>query len=147
MRAAAAGRFDVAYGPSAEERLDIYFAQGGRAGPVVVFFHGGRWAMGSRTSNCESAAMYTAAGAHFVSVGFGLLPGITMDALIGQCRDAIAWLWTNADTFGGERTQMFVHGKSSGAHIAAMMAGHRLARCPRAVRATSSRAGSWSAGM
>ncbi len=66
--------------------------------------------------------MYTALGVHFVSVNFSLLPTVTMDVLIRQCRDAIAWIWRNADTFGGDRTRMFVHGKSSGAHVGAMMA-------------------------
>jgi arylformamidase len=87
----------------------------------VVFFHGGRWALGSKASNCEGAEMYTALGVHFVSVNFSLLPKVTMDVLIRQCRDAIAWLWRNAETFGGDRERIFVHGKSSGAHVGAMM--------------------------
>lgn len=126
VRAVTAGRFDVAYGPGGDELLDIYLAKAdGPApapAPIIVYFHGGRWAMGSKTSNCESAAIYVAAGAHFVSVNFSLLPDVTMDTLIGQCRDAIAWLWNNAATFGGDRERLFVHGKSSGAHVAAMMA-------------------------
>ncbi len=122
VRAATAGEFDIAYGPGEDERLDIYLAEAAAPAPIVVFFHGGRWAMGSKTSNCESAAMYAAAGVHYVSVNFSLLPKVTMDTLIGQCRDAIAWLWANAESFGGDRTRLFVHGKSSGAHIAAMMA-------------------------
>lgn len=125
VRAAANGRFDVAYGSGEDELLDIYLTGlVGRDGlaPVVVFFHGGRWAIGSKASNCEGAEMYTAQGVHFVSVNFSLLPNVTMDQLIGQCRDAVAWLWRNAETFGGARDRMFVHGKSSGAHVAAMMA-------------------------
>jgi arylformamidase len=123
VRAAAKGRFDVAYGPGGDQLLDIYLA-GGPDGdaPIVVFFHGGRWAMGSKNSNCEAAEMYTANGAHFVSVNFSLLPDVTMDVLIGQCRDAAAWLWRHAGDFGGDQTRMFVHGKSSGAHVAGMMA-------------------------
>jgi arylformamidase len=120
--ARARGRFDVAYGPHEDELLDIYPADRVGPSPVVVFFHGGRWARGSKASNCEGAEIYTALGVHFVSVNFSLLPAVTMDVLIRQCRDAIAWIWRNADTFGGDRTRMFVHGKSSGAHVGAMMA-------------------------
>ena len=65
---------------------------------------------------------YTALGVHFISVNFSLLPTVTMDVLIRQCRDAIAWVWRNAETFGGDRDRIFVHGKSSGAHVGAMMA-------------------------
>lgn len=122
VRAAAPGRFDVAYGPHEDELLDIYLADGAGPAPIVVFFHGGRWALGNKASNCEGAEMYTALGVHFVSVNFSLLPTVTMDVLIRQCRDAIAWLWRNAGTFGGDRERMFVHGKSSGGHVGAMMA-------------------------
>ncbi len=120
--ARARGRFDVAYGPHEDELLDIYPADRVGPSPVVVFFHGGRWARGSKASNCEGAEIYTTLGVHFASVNFSLLPAVTMDVLIRQCRDAIAWIWRNADTFGGDRTRMFVHGKSSGAHVGAMMA-------------------------
>lgn len=123
VRAAAKGRFDIAYGDGADELLDIYLAEGADGpAPIVVFFHGGRWAMGSKNSNCEAAEMYTTNGVHFISVNFSLLPNVTMDVLIGQCRDAAAWIWRNADQFGGDNARMFVHGKSSGAHVAGMMA-------------------------
>ncbi|MBT5050720.1 MAG: alpha/beta hydrolase [Rhodospirillaceae bacterium] len=121
VRAAADGLFDVAYGPGADQLLDIYPAGRGGMSPVVVFFHGGRWSRGGKTSNVESLAMYNAAGVNFVSVGFTLIPEITMDGLIGQCRDAIAWLWHNARTFGGDPERLFVTGKSSGGHLAGMM--------------------------
>lgn len=122
VRAAAKGRFDVAYGEGEDELLDIYLADGDAPAPIVVFFHGGRWAMGSKNSNCEAAEMYAANGVHFISVNFSLLPQVTMDVLIGQCRDAAAWVWRNADNFGGDKDRMFVHGKSSGGHVAGMMA-------------------------
>lgn len=119
--AAAEGRFDIPYGPHADQLLDVYLS--GRAGlsPVVVFFHGGRWSRGGKASNIESLAMYNAAGIHFVSVGFTLIPDTTMDGLVGQCRDAVAWLWRNANTFGGDPERLFVMGKSSGGHLAGMM--------------------------
>ena len=122
VRAAAKGQFDVAYGPSEDEILDIYLADSDAPVPTVVFFHGGRWAMGSKTSNCEGAEVYTAQGVNFVSVNFTLLPNVTMDELVRQCRAACAWLWRNAESYGGDRDRMFVHGKSSGGHVAAMMA-------------------------
>lgn len=122
VRATADGRFDVSYGPGEDELLDIYFAKGRCPAPMVVFFHGGRWATGSKASNCEAAEMYTAQGLNFVSVNYSLLPKVTMDVLIRQCRDAVAWLWRRAGEFGADRDRIFVHGKSAGAHVAAMVA-------------------------
>ena len=121
IRAAAHGRFDVAYGSNPDQLLDIYPAAGDGLSPVVVFFHGGRWSRGDKTGNIESLATYNAAGIHFVSVGFTLIPNITMDGLIRQCRDAMVWLWHNARSFGGDPDRFFVMGKSSGGHLAAMM--------------------------
>ena len=121
VRATARGRFDVPYGPDPDQLLDIYTAESGGLSPVVVFFHGGRWSRGGKTSNIESLATYNAAGIHFVSVGFTLIPDTHMDGLVGQCRDAIAWLWHNAKSFGGDPDRLFVMGKSSGAHLAGMM--------------------------
>jgi arylformamidase len=121
IRAAADGQLDVAYGPDPDQLLDIYPAKGNGLLPVVVFFHGGRWSRGGKESNIESLATYNAAGVHFVSVGFTLIPNITMDGLVGQCRDAIAWLWHNAQSFGGDRDRLFVMGKSSGGHLGGMM--------------------------
>lgn len=121
VRGSANGRFDLAYGPHEDELLDIYLANSDSPAPIVVFFHGGRWARGSKASNCESAEIYTALGVHFVSVNFSLLPTVTMNVLIRQCRDAISWIWRNAETFSGDQNRIFVHGKSSGAHVGAMM--------------------------
>ncbi len=122
VRAALRGRFDVAYGPEADQSLDIYLADAVAPAPIVVFFHGGRWALGGKESDCGHAEVYVRHGVHFVSVGFGLLPAVTMDVLVHQCRDAVAWVRNNAASFGGDPDRIFVHGKSSGAHVAAMMA-------------------------
>src|SRR5829696_925909 len=54
VRERIAGVLDLAYGPSEQERLDIYPSRspekarldvdpGGRGSPVVVFIHGGYW--------------------------------------------------------------------------------------------------------
>jgi len=117
-------RLDVPYGPHPDQLLDIYPAEGagGALAPVVAFFHGGRWSRGSKTSNVECLAMYNAAGVHFVSVGFTLIPETDMAGLIGQCRDAVAWLWRNAAGFGGDANRLYVLGKSSGGHVAGVMA-------------------------
>ncbi len=117
----AKGLFDVAYGPEAEQLLDIYTVEKNCPSPVVIFFHGGRWSRGSKSSNIESLTIYNANGILFVSVGFTLIPNITMDSLIAQCRAAIVWLWQNAQTYGGDRQNFYVFGKSSGAHLAGMM--------------------------
>jgi arylformamidase len=124
VRAAAKGQFDVSYGDHADEMLDIYYGAGATeagSAPIIVYFHGGRWSMGSKSGSCECAEGINKSGAHFISVNFTMFPITDMDGLITQCRDAIAWIYHNAASFGGDPDRIHVMGKSSGGHIAGMM--------------------------
>jgi arylformamidase len=122
----------VAYGPSEDERLDIYRAAasppspasgGGKGGgaPVNVFVHGGAWLRGSAAETALSAEAIVGAGAHAVIIDFidvGQSNGDLMP-MAEQVSRAIAWAWSNADSFGGDRGRFFVSAHSSGAHLAA----------------------------
>ena len=113
-------RLDVAYGPSEAERLDVFPA--GRQAPVQVFFHGGYWMRHDKRDYDFIAGAFVPAGAAFVNVGYGLVPSVSLDELVRQCRAALAWVWRNADSFGADRTRIFASGNSAGGHLAAMMA-------------------------
>lgn len=113
-------RLDVPYGPSAAERLDVFPAS--RPGPVQVFFHGGYWMRHDKRDYAFIARAFVPAGAAFVNVGYGLVPSVSLGELVRQCRAAMAWVWRNADSFGGDRTRIFASGNSAGGHLAAMMA-------------------------
>ena len=57
VRAAANGRFDVAYGDHADETLDIFFTGGDTetsSAPIIVFYHGGRWSMATRPATANA---------------------------------------------------------------------------------------------
>jgi arylformamidase len=41
--------------------------------------------------------------------------------MVDQVRRAIAWIYTNADKFGGDSERLFISGHSSGGHLAAVM--------------------------
>lgn len=124
VRDAAKGRFDVSFGDHEDETLDVYFADGATEAdsrPIIAFFHGGRWSTGSKSSNCECAEQINQSGAHFISVNFTLIPNTDIDGIVGQCRDAIAWIYNNAKSFGGDPNRIYVMGKSSGGHLTGMM--------------------------
>jgi arylformamidase len=111
----------VAYGPSEDERLDIYRVAGKEDAPVNVFVHGGGWLRGSAAQTAFVAESIVGAGAHALVIDFtnvGQTGGDLMP-MAEQVARAIAWAWRNAESFGGDRNRFYVSAHSSGAHLAA----------------------------
>ncbi len=115
--------FDVPYGPSAAETLDIFPApsKGGRKPPVLAFFHGGYWRALDKGDFSYPAQPYVYAGITYVSINYGLTPNVTLDELIRQARAAVRWLYRNAPAHGGDIDQLYVSGHSAGGHLAPLV--------------------------
>jgi arylformamidase len=107
-----------AYGPTPAETLDVYTTSQPYA-PIHVFIHGGAWRLLSKRESAFPAENFVAAGAHFVALDFALLPHVSLAEMVAQVRRAIAWIYTNAERFGGDRSRLYLSGHSSGAHLAA----------------------------
>lgn len=119
IRARPAALVDVSYGSSALERLDI-FPPNRSAAPVQLFFHGGYWCRSDKLNYSFVANGF--AEALTISANYPLCPSVTLDELIEQCRNALAWVFRNADRCGGDPARIFVSGHSAGGHITAMLA-------------------------
>jgi len=111
-----------AYGDSSIERLVVYRSQQKKA-PVHIYVHGGTWRFGSAEENAEKAEPIINAGGQVVHIDFARADddGISLSDLARQVRDAIAWVYRNADKFDGDRDQIFVAGHSSGGHLAGVI--------------------------
>jgi arylformamidase len=109
----------VAYGPSEIERLDLYRTKRAMS-PVLIFFHGGAWRGGSAADNSYLAENFVNAGAHFAVPDFAAVQDVGGSLMLmeGQVRRAIAWVYKNAHTFGGDPDRVYVSAHSSGAHLA-----------------------------
>ncbi len=125
-REAFAGNLDIAFGPSGAETLDIFYSgrQGkpGDAMPIHVFLHGGYWQALSKDEFSYVANATRGTDALCVVVNYALVPDVTMDGLVDQCRRALAWLWHHAAEYGGDPTRITVSGHSAGGHLVAMLA-------------------------
>ena len=111
----------MAYGPTDAERLDIYRTTRARA-PINVFVHGGAWRGGSASASAYPAEMFVNAGAHYIVLDFVRVQdaGGSLLVMADQVRRALAWVYKNAASFGGDSGRVFVSGHSSGAHLAAV---------------------------
>jgi len=107
-----------AYGSSEIEKVDIYKTQKPNA-PVMVFTHGGAWRNGTAKDAAFQAEMYMNAGVNLVIVDFVQVQdaGGSLLPMIQQVRSAVAWVYKNAASFGGDAERIFVSGHSSGAHL------------------------------
>lgn len=113
-------RLDVAYGPTLAEALDLFPAPK-KGAPINIFIHGGAWKSGHKDEVSFPAPVFHEAGANFVAVNFDLVPDVMLEEQVRQCRAAIAWVYRNAETFGGDPERIYVSGHSSGGHVTGVM--------------------------
>jgi len=108
----------VPYGSSENEKLDIYKTHKSNA-PVNVYVHGGAWRHGQAKDFAAPAEMFVNAGANFVVVDFVQIHEAGGDLLpmAQQVRNAVAWVYKNAASFGADANRLYITGHSSGAHL------------------------------
>jgi len=111
----------ISYGAEEQEGLLLYRSDK-RHAPVVIFVHGGGWRSGSAKDFIFPAEMLLGAGVHFIAIDFFTISEAkgNLRTMVDQVRRAIAWIFSNSDQFGGDRSRLYVVGHSSGAHLAGM---------------------------
>nr|WP_316639532.1 alpha/beta hydrolase [uncultured Roseateles sp.] len=113
-------RLDLAYGDGPDERLDLFAAP--RAGaPVLVFLHGGYWRSLDKADHSFVAPPFVADGALVVVPNYSLCPAVSMDRILLQAAQALAWTYRNATLYGGDPQRIVVIGHSAGGQLAAML--------------------------
>ena len=113
---------DIPYAEGGDQqKLDLYLPEK-KGFATIVFTYGGGWHAGSRKS-------VTPIGEKFQKLGFGcallshrLSPKDTFPAQIEDVASAFAWIKMNIADKGGDPTQVFLVGHSSGAHLSLLLA-------------------------
>ncbi|WP_049970691.1 alpha/beta hydrolase [Haladaptatus cibarius] len=91
--------------------------------PVVVFYHGGGWVLGTLDSIdgvCRELAKRSECVV--VSVDYRLAPEHPFPAGVDDAYAALEWVEEHADSFGGDPTKIGVAGTSAGGNLAAVTA-------------------------
>lgn len=130
VRARLAHRRSVPYGAGEDETLDIFPAKpkvgsesnvrpGSNAlPPIHVHIHGGRWTLFSKDEESFIAPVFVEAGAICVVIGFSNIPKVRIPGMVDQVKRALAWIYANAASFGGDPERIHVSAHSSGSHLA-----------------------------
>ncbi|HTU10668.1 MAG TPA: alpha/beta hydrolase [Allosphingosinicella sp.] len=120
---------DIAYGPDARHRLDIFRpAEPVADAPVLVYVHGGGFIQGDKGG--ADAPFYNNVGAWAAANGmigvtltYRLAPAHQWPAGAEDLGAAVAWLRDNIGAHGGSAERIFVSGQSAGAaHVATYLA-------------------------
>lgn len=105
-----------------ERQVRVYRPEGTAPAPVVVFYHGGGWVLGSTRQYDPLCAQIAARiGVLVLSVDYRLSPEVHAPTAIHDAVDGLRWAATAAERFGGDATRLAVCGDSAGGNLAALV--------------------------
>jgi acetyl esterase len=107
-------------GPAGDVPVRVYHDDPPEPAPVVVFYHGGGWTLGTLDSIggvCRELAQRN--DCVVVSVDYRLAPDHPFPDGLDDAYAALEWTVENADTFGGDSERVAVAGTSAGGNLAA----------------------------
>lgn len=120
-------KLNIAYGPAAKQRLDVYIppqvAQGQvKNVPILLMVHGGGWRHGTKSRGGvvgDKAVYWLGQNFIFVSTDYRLLPDAAPDQQAEDVAAAFKYVSANAAKWGGNAQKIILMGHSAGAHLVA----------------------------
>ena len=110
-------------GPVGPLPVRIYRPAGDEPKPIVVFFHGGGWVLGSlETHDHVARKLADDIDAVVVSVDYRMGPEDRFPAAVDDSFAALQWAHAEAAAIGGDPERVVVAGDSAGGNLAAIVA-------------------------
>jgi acetyl esterase/lipase len=112
---------NLAYGPHARHKLDLYIPAGASPPrPLVVWIHGGGWQGGDKYP-ANQTPILVQAGFAVASINYRLSSDATYPGQIHDCKAAVRWLRANAATYNLDPSRVGAWGSSAGGHLSALV--------------------------
>lgn len=109
-------------GPRGLIELGTYYPNRQENLPLVVFFHGGGWVVGSLEAVEGTCRVWAnAMQAIIVSVNYRHAPEYKFPAAAEDAYAATKWVAENAEMLGGDASKLVVAGQSAGGNLAAVV--------------------------
>ncbi|MAX71657.1 MAG: lipase [Flavobacteriaceae bacterium] len=97
--------------------LDLYYPEKEKDYETVVWFHGG----GLTGGNKFIPESLKEKGVAVVAVNYRLNPKVRAPAYIEDAAAAVAWVFKNIESYGGDPSKIFVSGHSAGGYLTSMV--------------------------
>lgn len=110
-------------GPAGDLAIRVYTPEGLGPFPLVVYFHGGGFVVGSLASGDPTCrALCHGASCVVVSVEYRLAPEHKFPAATDDCLAATRWVAAHAAELNADQGRLVIAGESSGGNLAAVTA-------------------------
>lgn len=97
--------------------LDIYYPKNTTSFATIVWFHGGGLTGGQK----EIPEALKQKGVAVVGVNYRLYPKVKAPIYIEDAAAAVAWVFKNIESYGGDPNAIFISGHSAGGYLASMI--------------------------
>ncbi|WP_423188716.1 alpha/beta hydrolase [Alkalibacterium sp. f15] len=112
--------YDIEYGISKKyNSLDVYYPKGTNEKlPVIVNFHGGGYAYGTKKTYLYYGMFLAKQGFVFVNASYQLAPKKKYPTQLGELNQVMEWVVANHETYYMDVSNLFIVGDSAGAQLA-----------------------------